>query len=86
MNSGRYTRSFDNRVERLADPQGPARTWLGKPEVQTGFILPYGKGGYRHSFSGCGCGMGAVGDAGLSSTMLVILLGGGALLAYTLLK
>lgn len=85
MNSGRYTRSFDTRTERLAAPQGPLRTWLGKPEVQTGFILPYGKGGYRHSFGGCGCGMGSL-DTGMSSTALVILLGGGALLAYTLLK
>lgn len=79
-------RSFENRLERLAAPQPPVRTWLGVPATQTGFILPRARGGYRHGFGGCGCGMGAVGDTGMSSTALMILLGGGLLLAYTLLK
>lgn len=87
MSSG-YVRSFDSVAERMAAPQESARTRLGQPVTQTGMILPYGRGGYRHSFGGCGCAgsMGAVGDTGMSSTMLVILLGGGALLAYTLFK
>ena len=105
MDPNRYVRHFDNRMERLAAPQEPARIRLGKPVTHTGMILPYGRGGYRHSFmapvtpeqilSGgmgdCGCaggcgGLGAEGKQGLPFMAMVILLGGGAVLAYTLLQ
>jgi len=85
--SSRYLRAFDSRAERLVDPQEPARIWGGKARTQTGMILPYGSGGYRHSFSDCGCGLGAAGSAdSLPFMAWVILLGGGAVLAYTLLQ
>lgn len=66
MSTGRYVKSFDSRAERLVDPQEPARIWMGKPVTNTGFILPHGRGGYRHGFSGgCGCaGMGEDSTAG----------------------
>lgn len=82
--SGRYVRRFDTRAERLVRPQGPVRMWGGQPVTHTGMILPSGRGGYRHSFNGCGC-MGADSpDQGMPFMAWVILLGGGAVLAYTL--
>lgn len=80
-----YVRSFDNRLERLVDPQPPARLWLGQSlPAKTGFIAPYGKGAYRHSFSGCGCGMGGD-DQGMPAMAWLLLIGGGLALGYTLL-
>jgi len=89
--SSRYVRAFDNRVERLAAPQEPARVWGGKAVSQTGMILPYGRGAYRQTFGDCGCssgcgGLGVEGESGLPFMAWVMLLGGGAVLAYTLLQ
>jgi len=86
MDTGRYTRSFDTQTERLAAPQRPARMWLGQPRTQTGFILPYGRGGYRHGFGGCGCsGMGAADDSGgiLGSLVAVAVVVGVAYLVFS---
>jgi hypothetical protein len=72
-------------AERLARPQNPMMILNGKPVKQTGMILPYGRGGYRHEFSGCGC-MGSVKEQEENSTaLLVVFLVAGAALAYTLL-
>ena len=85
--SSRYVRAFDNRAERLINPQKPVRVWNGKPVTQTGPILPYGRGGYRQGFGCSSCGsLGAEGDQGLPFIAWVLLLGGGAVLAYTLLQ
>ena len=85
MDPSRYVREFDSRMERLIAPQEPIRMRLGKPVTHTGMILPYGRGGYRHSF-GSSCGsLGAVNE-GLPPMAWVILLGGSAVLAYTLLQ
>jgi hypothetical protein len=87
MGPDRNVRRFENRTERLVNPQEPARVWGGKPVTHTGYILPYGRGGYRHGFDGCGsCGMGAEPDQGLPFTALVLLLGMGGVLVYTLLQ
>jgi hypothetical protein len=82
-------RRFDNRAERLANPQGPAQTWGGKAVTNTGFIAPYGRGADRHGFDGCGvcAGLGAESqDQGLPFMGWLLLLGMGATLAYTLLQ
>lgn len=86
--SSRYVRAFDSRAERLVNPQEPARIWGGKPVTQTGMILPSGHGGYRSGYGGCGsCGsLGDEGEQGLPFMAWVLLLGGGAALAYTLLQ
>jgi len=87
MGPDRYVRRFDNRMERLVNPQEPARVWGGKPVTHTGYILPYGRGGYRHGFSGCGsCGLGAEGEQGVPFLAWVLLLGLGGTLVYTLLQ
>ena len=87
--SSRYTQAFDNRAERLVNPQGPAHVWGGKAVTHTGYILPYGKGGYRHSFGGCGGGCGGLGaevEQGMPFMGWVLLLGLGGALAYSLLQ
>ena len=86
MEPDRYVRRFDSKAERLVNPQGPAHVWGGQPVQQTGFILPYGhRGGYRQTFGSCGCGLGDDTD-GKFSLSLIVLLGLGGLLAYTLLQ
>jgi len=82
--SSRYVRNMESVAERLARPQNPMMILNGKPVKQTGMILPYGRGGYRHEFSGCGC-MGSVKEQENSTALLVVFLVAGAALAYTLL-
>lgn len=87
MRPDRYVRRFDNRTERLVNPQEPARMWGGKPVTHTGFILPYGRGGYRHSFSKyVASPMGDDVEQGMPFMAWVLLLGLGGALAYTLLQ
>jgi hypothetical protein len=62
--------------------------WGGKPVAHTGYILPYGRGGYRQGFGGCGVcgGLGGEGEQGAPFTAWVLLLGMGGALAYALLQ
>jgi hypothetical protein len=88
--SSRYVRAFDSRAERLVAPQEPARVWGGKPRTQTGMILPYGRGAYRHDFGAEPCGecdgLAAVeGEQGMPFMAWVLILGCGGALLYTLL-
>lgn len=84
--ASRYVRNFDRRMERLASPQEPIRMRLGKPVTQTGMILPYGRGGYRHTFGNCCGSLGADDGQGMPFMAWVLLLGCGGALAYTLLQ
>ena len=80
---GDITNRYQHRLERLTNVQPSARYKNGVPVDHAGFILPFNRGGFRHTFGGCGsCGMGAVEEGpGLMGWLLLV--GGAATLLWT---